>query len=458
MAIRHSLLACTSTTFQGTIRILVLVPLVPPRTPVFVFYSINVMNNIVFLSIVIVVSALVTLSSIWNVIRIYYGLSKELDYSHALQDICSGSVMESYTVRERILKYMKNNKIFTTNPKIVMSAFIIPVTLFIMYVALQYDWKSVSYMSVSDKLKKLQMPTLIYFVPFMFLLGSIVMIQNFGGLIFNKTISEYSKKKETIIKYLDFLKAANASNKSPTYIEYTSFINILRKRIIHVDDLESYTDVDTIMATLTTDKLFGYIKFINISMQNISAKQLQIINMINLLRGHTSSADNWKRNTSNGKNSKPLVDMKWTSSLSPEDKILLKEAVESFDKDEVNNYEVIYALQKMANPDGPYNDYQYLYNLSYSIPASEKSVKEKEVKDALIYLSLALNGNPIEDVKARLVNVSYFVYTFIIVTSYIVIHVIYKAVPNPMSTMILGMFIFALLFIYLWVVNFMSNV
>ena len=85
-------------------------------------------------------------------------------------------------------------------------------------------------------------------------------------------------------------------------------------------------------------------------------------------------------------------------------------------------------------------------------------VSEKEVKDALIYLSLGNNGNPIEEVKARLIKVSYFVYTFIIVTTYIVTHVIYKVFPNPMATMILGMFVFGLVFIYLWVVNFMSNV
>ncbi|NDB85459.1 MAG: hypothetical protein EB127_22570, partial [Alphaproteobacteria bacterium] len=124
------------------------------------------MDNIVFLRIVIVVSALVTLSSIWHVIKIYYRLSKELDYSHALEDVCSGSVMESYTVRERVLKYMNSNKIFSTNPKVAMTAFIIPVTLFIMYLVLQFDWKNASYMSVSYRLKKLQVPTLIYFVPF----------------------------------------------------------------------------------------------------------------------------------------------------------------------------------------------------------------------------------------------------------------------------------------------------
>lgn len=412
------------------------------------------MDNIIYLIIVIIVSALVTISSIGHVINMYYRLSREIDYALALQNVCGGSVMEDYTVRDRVFKYMNSNKIFSTSPKVLISTFILPIALFIIYILLQYDWRNTSYMSVTDKLKKLRMPVLLYFIPFMYLLGSIIISQKFYGLIYVKTLTEYSNKRQTIIKYLDYLKNTNIDISLPTYKDYTSLIDILRKRIIHIENLESYTDANTIMSTITSERLFDYIKFINISMQNITPKQIQIINIINLLRNHTSSVDNWKRNKSDSKETKPLVDMKWTSSLSPEENTILIQTVESFRKDEVNNYEVINALQKLANPDGQNNDYQYLYNLSYNIPTTEESINEKNVKDALIYLSLDGNGNPSEEVKARITNVSYFVYSSLIVTSYIIIHLLYKVFPNPMSSIILCTFVFGLVFIYLWIVNF----
>jgi ribonuclease HI len=416
------------------------------------------MNKIIFLRIVVVVSVLMTISSVWKVIDIYYTLSKEMDYARSLEDVCNGSVMEKYTVRNRLFKYLNSNKIFSMSPKLAMTAFIVPLGLFAAYIILQYDWKN-SNVSVLNKLKSLQMPTFIYFIPFMYLVGSIVIAQKFCGLMLIQAMTEYSKKKQIIVKYLDYLQETNRDPKSSTYAEYMSLINLLRKRILHVDDLESYTDVDTVMAKITSEELFDYIKFINISIQNISRNQLEIINTINLLRDHTSSDDTWKR-IDKTKTSSKFVDMKWTSVLSPEEQSMLIQTVESFGKDEVHNYEVISTLQEIANPGGQNNDYQYLYNLSYSIPVKidEKYANENEVKDALNYLSIGANGNSTDEVKSKLTEVSYFVYTFIMISCYLIIHFIYKLIPNPMSTMVLGMFVFVLVFIYLWVVNFMSNV
>lgn len=379
---------------------------------------------------------------------IFFNLTREIDFGRQMQNMCSESSakLERHTARHIIQNYLNNNK--SQYSQLLWLLIIVPVCI-LAIVVFNYMYPPTTNnatASTNATVSTTPGPTnpgndmimiVLSLAVLVLLTAGIVVIGIMGSKMQKAIHGDYEKHKNRVITFLKKCIDTTDFTKTDPKDDFNTFMDKIKMRIAHVQNMDSVNEVQDI----TAEMLFDYICFENISSQNITPDTLMVINVLTewtiLLKNYSSITFTfeYKKDTDAIHINEEKTENDALKNLSSSEKAFLMNIIytatstssETTTPISITDYHakvITEKLQHASDPLSQSSDFQYLTQ-----KASLNSATPVETLRSLEFLSNQGNGDAGDNIKKTLKPVSMYIYSVLFVFVYACMHFIRKMVP-----------------------------
>jgi hypothetical protein len=344
--------------------------------------------------------------------------------------------------------------------------YVLPSILFIFIVTYNALWYNNHEQYNIGKLPSQEFKRLsfILVVPLLFLFMSMYIIQKFST-INSSALTTYKTHIANVIAFIKHLKTTTDQELANDWKD--KLLPMLEKRIVNVHNLQTRNNITTY--TSDTEKLVGYIKFSQQSVQNISPANMELLE---IRRVWNNSKGFPETSTTPQKTPKTIITYEsnstskpdWFTGLSANQQYILYSYMDTSAKAQTNTTKFIAkdvtdAIdQALKDYISRSTDYEILNDIVSRNNAylTSKRINTTKLKNAFTYLQDISNGDPYDEIKSSIQIPQYYIFAYVVIVSYAILHTLYK--KNQLMYHITTAGIVFLFVCTSIVVNFINNV